>query len=103
MKSKRTFDRQYDLTEELPDGLYLPCGFGFVQLYGAGPYENILTRIHVLRQGLQGFASLDADVLCRGKLRATPWRVLGLSGGVEYTFCLKCQRAAKAIEEGGGA
>ena len=92
MKSKRTFDRKYDLTEEVPGGLYAPYDSEFVQLFSSTSRESLLTRIHI-RYGA---------ILC-GATRTgrTPWRVLNLSADREYTFCLKCQRAAKAIKEGG--
>lgn len=91
MKSKRTFDRGYDLTEESPDGLYLPYNYEFVQLFGTDYYETVLKRIHIDQGG----------ILCGIKTHRAPSRVLSLSPDHEYTFCLKCQRKAKDIEEGG--
>jgi len=91
MKSKRTFDRKYDLTEEVPDGLFLPYDFEFVQLFRSYSCESLLKRIHILY----------GSVLCGAAGQRTPWPVLNLSADCEYTFCLKCQRAAKAVEEGG--
>jgi hypothetical protein len=96
MKSKRTFDRNIHLRDEAPPGISLPWGFNLIRFVAVSDQLLPLVLMHVS----EDVAGDHGQALCgrRGKVGMD---VSYLSKGKSYTFCLKCQRAAKAVEEGG--
>ena len=99
MKIKRTFDRDINLIKEVAPGINLPWGFGLIRFKARSDQLEPLVLMHVVADG-ESPAHGNTEALC-GKRGLVGQDVALLSKGKSYPFCLKCQRAAKAIEEGG--
>jgi len=93
---RKTFDREIHLHDETPPGISLPWGFNLIRFEPMSYQLKPLVLMHVSKLVAGDFG----EALC-GEKWNVGHDVSYLSKGKSYPFCLKCQRAAKAIEEGG--